>query len=122
MSDLIALRKALAVTSEGLAPEAKKAMAIEAIAQILDAIGRGVCFLGDWEKRCLAGAIVNLRAGKFDDSRTLARRALWPEENRRSSGVARFPLRPGMSDLAEFKRELDVARAMPVRGAPKRSG
>ena len=115
MSDIESLRKSLALSSEGLATEDKKKMAVDAITTIIDALGRGVGTFGEWEQRCLAASIITLRAGKYDDSRALARRAIWPEENRRNSGVARFPWRPGMLSLLELTRELDVARSMPPR-------
>ena len=94
MSDIETLRKSLALSSEGLASEDKKTMAIDAITKILDALEIGVGAFGEWEQRCLAASIIALRAGKYDDSRALARRAIWPEENRRNSGVARLLLRP----------------------------
>ena len=122
MCDVSALRKSLAISSEGLASEAKKKMAVEAIARILDALERGVCPLGEWEQRCLAAAIIALRAGKYDNARSLGRRAIWPEENRRISGVVRFPLRPGMLSLPELRRELDAARVMPARGKARQAG
>lgn len=115
MSDIEALRKSLALSSEGLASEDKKKMAVETITTIIDALGRGVGTFGEWEQRCLAAAIITMRSGKYDDARSLARRAIWPEENRRNSGVARFPLRPGMLSLAELTRELAIAREMPSR-------
>jgi len=115
MSDIEALRKSLALSSEGLPSEEKKKMAVDAITTIIDALGRGVGPFGEWEQRCLAAAIIALRAGKNDESRSLARRAIWPEENRRNSGVARLLLRPGMLTLDELTRELNVAVAMPSR-------
>lgn len=92
-------------------------MAQDAIRQILDAIESGVCPLGDWERRCLAAAITSLRGGKSNEARSRARRALWPEENRRNSAIVKFPPRPGMLTLAELRREFEAARAMPGRGA-----
>ena len=50
--------------------------------------------------------------GRFDQARTMARRALWPQENRTVASLAKFPLRPGMTNVAELKREFDAARAM----------
>jgi hypothetical protein len=114
---LIALRKSLVDSSEELPPEVRKQMAQDAIRQILDAIEGGVCPLGDWERRCLAAAITSLRGGKSNEARSRARRALWPEENRRNSAIVKFPPRPGMLTIAELRREFDAARAMPGRGA-----
>ena len=45
----------------------------------------------------------------------MARRSLWPQENRTVASVAKFPLKPGMSSVAELKREFDAARAMRSR-------
>ena len=115
MSDIEALRKSLALPSDGLASEDKKKMAVDAIATILEALGRGVGPFGEWEQRCLAAAIMTLRTGKYDEARSLARRAIWPEENRRNSSVARLLLRPGMLSLPELARELEVAKAMQGR-------
>jgi hypothetical protein len=115
MSAIENLRKSLALSSEGLSPEDKKKMAVAAITTILDALGRGVGPFGEWEQRCLAASIIALRASKYDDSRALARRAIWPEENRRNSGVARLLLRPGMLTLDELARELKIAQAMQPR-------
>lgn len=115
---LVALRKALAVDSEGLDTEAKKQMADDAIVRILDALKLGVLPLGMWEQRCLAAAIISIRGGRYDEARSMARRALWPEENRRISAIARFPLRPGMLSVDELGRELEAARAMKRRVAP----
>jgi hypothetical protein len=114
-SALIALRKSLADSSEDLSPEVRKQMAQDAIRQILVAIENGVCPLGDWERRCLAAAITSLRAAKSNEARSRARRALWPEENRRDAAIKQFPLKPGMSSLAELKHEFEAARAMPDR-------
>ena len=69
MSDIESLRKSLALSSEGLATEDKKKMAVDAITTIIDALGRGVGTFGEWEQRCLAASIITLRAGKYDDSR-----------------------------------------------------
>lgn len=115
MSDIETLRKSLALSSEGLSSEDKKKMAVAAITKILHALGRGVSTFGEWEQRCLAASIIALRASKYDDARALARRAIWPEENRRNSGVARLLLRPGMLTLDELARELKIAQAMPQR-------
>lgn len=115
MSDIETLRKSLAVPSEGLASEDKKTMAIDAITRILDALEQGVGTFGEWEQRCLAASIIALRAGKYDDSRALARRAIWPEENRRNSGVARLLLRPGMLTIPELRSEFRIAQSMPPR-------
>jgi hypothetical protein len=114
---LIALRKSLVDSPEELPPEVRKQMAQDAIRQILDAIESGVCPLGDWERRCLAAAITSLRGGKSNEARSRARRALWPEENRRNSAIVKFPPRPGMLTLAELRREFEAARAMPGRRA-----
>jgi hypothetical protein len=109
--ELIALRSSLAETVEELAPEAAKQVAQAVIRQILDAIESGVCPLGDWERRCLAAAITSLRGGRSNEARSRARRALWPEENRRSAAIAKFPVRPGMHTVAELKREFAAAMA-----------
>ncbi len=109
---LVALRKALADVVEELPEEGKRAIAETAITKILDAMETGICAVGDWEKRCLAAAITGIRGGRFDQARTMARRALWPQENRTVASLAKFPLRPGMSSVAELKREFDAARAM----------
>jgi hypothetical protein len=110
-SNLIALRKALAVVAEELSQEAKRQVAEHAIHQILDALKNGVCRLDTWEKRCLAAAIASIRGGRFDQARSMARRALWPEENRRDSAIPRFVLRPGTLSLDELTREFEAARA-----------
>lgn len=114
---LVALRKSLADVVEELPEEGKRAVAEVAITKILEAMEAGVCPLGDWERRCMAGAITSIRGGRFDQARTMARRALWPQENRTVASIAKFPLRPGMSTVAELKREFDAARAM--RRKPK---
>ena len=113
---LIALRKALATPNEGLDSDAKKKMSEDAVALVLDAMDKGVCTLGDWEKRCLAGAIVAIRSSKFDVARMCTRQALWPDENRRNASVAQLPPRPGMMTVPELRRELEAARALPRRG------
>jgi hypothetical protein len=113
---LIALRKSLAASTDGPAPEASREVAQAALRKILAAIEKGVCPLGDWERRCLAAAITSLRGGKTNEARTRARQALWPDENRRSAAVAKFPPRPGMMTLDELKREFAAALAMPRRG------
>jgi hypothetical protein len=109
---LSSLRKALAEVVEELPQEGKRKVAEEAITKILDGMEAGVCPLGDWERRCLAAAITSIRGGRFDQARTMARRALWPEENRRVASIAKFPLRPGMSSIGELKREFEAARTM----------
>src|SRR5580700_5108863 len=119
---LVSLRKTLAEVVEDLPQEGKRKIAEEAITKILDAIEAGVCPLGDWEKRCLAAAITGIRSGQFDQARSMARRALWPEENRRASALGRFPLRPGMSNVDELNREFEVARTARQRPVTKQSG
>jgi hypothetical protein len=109
---LVSLRKTLAEDVEELPQEGKRKVAEEAISKILDAIEAGICPLGDWERRCLAAAITTIRSGRFDQARTMARRALWPEENRRISSLAKFPVRPGMFSVDELKREFEAARAV----------
>jgi hypothetical protein len=109
---LVSLRKTLAEVVEELPQEGKRKIAEEAITKILDAIEAGVCRLGDWERRCLAAAITSIRSGRFDQARTMARRTLWPEENRRVASIAKFPLRPGMFSVDELKREFKAACAM----------
>ena len=119
--ELIALRSSLAAVSEGTAPGAGKQAAQDAVRQILGAIESGVCPIGDWERRCLAAAITSLRGGRFNEARSRARQALWPEENRRSAAVAKFPPRPGMITLDELKREFEAAMAMPGRAGSRAS-
>jgi hypothetical protein len=118
--ELIALRSSLAEVPEGLEAEGGKQVAQSAIRRILGAIESGVCPIGDWERRCLGGAITSLRGGRFNEARSLARRALWPEENRRSASIAKFPARPGMTTLDELKREFEAALAMPGRGGSRK--
>ena len=98
----------LSYSSEEVSPEVRKQMALDAICQILAAIEKGVCPLGDWERRCLAAAITSLRAAKSNEARSRARRALWPEENRRDAAIKQFPLKPGMSSLDELKHEFEA--------------
>jgi hypothetical protein len=74
-----------------------------------------VCPLGDWERRCLAAAITSLRGGHTHEARSRARQALWPQENRRSAAIGKFPLRPGMESVGGLTREFEAARAMPGR-------
>lgn len=114
---LIALRKTLAETVEENPQEEQGRTAEAVVAKILNAMEGGVCALGNWEMRCLAGAISSIRGRRYDQARTLARRSLWPEENRTVASIAKFPLRPGMSTVEEFKRELVAASA--VRRKPK---
>ena len=114
---LIALRKALAETVEENPQDDKGRIAEAVIAKILDAMEGGVCAAGDWEMRCLAGAIIGIRGRRYDQARTLARRSLWPEENRTVASIAKFPPRPGMSTVEELKRELVASSA--VRRKPK---
>ena len=119
MSDLIALRKALADDPNEPESVDKRKKAEDAIARILTAARQGVFTLGNWEKRCLAGAITSLRSGKFEQARSMARRTLWPQENRRDSALARFPLRPGMMNVDELGREFVAALAV-RRKTPER--
>src|SRR5690349_4517695 len=89
---LVALRKALGGGAEKLPHENQKQAAEDAIQKILTAFKDGVCRPDPWEMRCLAAAISNIRGGRFEQARSLARRALWPEENRRDSAIPRFVL------------------------------
>lgn len=109
---LALLRKTLAEVVEELPQQGKRSIAEEAITKILDAVEAGVCPLGDWERRCLAAAISSIRSGRLDQARTMARRALWPEENRRVASISKFPLKPGMFDVDELKREFKAACTM----------
>jgi len=109
---LALLRKTLAEVVEELPQEGKRKIAEGAITKILDAIEAGVCPLGDWERRCLAAAISSIRSARLDQARTMARRALWPEENRRVASIAKFPLKPGMFGVDELEREFEAACTM----------
>ena len=113
--DLADLRAVLAKSPPASTPEGKKKLAEEAIAQILDAVERGVCALGNWELKCLTGAIAAVEAGSYDMGRSKARKALWPEENRRESEVARFWVRQDMIDLAGLRRALASLQATAAR-------
>jgi hypothetical protein len=108
---LIALRKTLGDVVEDVSQGEKSKIAESVISKILDALEIGVCTLGNWETRCLSAAIISLRGGKFDQARTMARRALWPEENRTMASIAKFPARAGMSSVEELKREFVAACA-----------
>lgn len=120
-ADLIALRKSLGGAAEALSPEAGREVAQTVIRKILVAVESGVCPLGPWERRCLAGAITSLRGGRSNEARSRARRALWPEENRRGEAIARFTPGPGMSSLDELKREFEAALALPMRAGVRDS-
>ncbi len=109
---LASLRKTLTEVVEQLPQEEKRKIAEEAIAKILGSIEAGVCPLGNWERRCLAAAIASIRSGRFDQARTMARRALWPEENRRVASIAKFPISPGVFSVNELKREFKAACTM----------
>ena len=97
MSDIETLRKSLAVPSEGLASEDKKAMAIDAITRILDALEQGVGTFGEWEQRCLAASIIALQRGPRPRPPTSApcknpsarpKRPLWPRPSARPATTA----------------------------------
>lgn len=106
---LVSLRKTLSEVVGDLPQEGKRKIAEEAITKILDAIESGVCPLRDWERRCLAAAITSIRSGRFDQARTMARRALWPEENRRLASIVKFPVKPGMFSIEDLNREFKAA-------------
>jgi hypothetical protein len=112
-SELIALRKSLGGPLDGLPADVQKQIAGNAIELILDAVERGVVPLGDWEKRCLAEALQQLRGHHHELARAAARRALWPDENRRASEIRKHPLRPGLTTLVEFRRSLAAVRELP---------
>ena len=113
--DLADLRAALAKSPPASTPEGKKKLAEDAVAQILDAVERGVCPLGKWELRCLTAAIAAMEAGSYDTGRSRARKALWPEENRRDSEVARYGVRRDLRDLEGLRRALASFQATAAR-------
>ena len=108
--ELIALRKRLGVPLEGLAPDMQKQIAETAIDEVLDGVEHGVVPLDDWEKRCLAEALEQLRGRRHTLARAAARRALWPTENRRASEIRKHPLRPGLTTLGDLRGALSRAR------------
>ena len=114
---LIPLRKTLSEAVEENPQEEQGRIAETVVSKILDAMEGGVCALGNWEMRCLAGAIISIRGRRYDQARTLARRSLWPEGNRTVASIAKFPLRPGMSTVEELKREFVATSA--VRRKPE---
>lgn len=117
-SALLSLRKTLTEVVEQLPQEGERQIAERAITKILDAVEAGVCPLGDWERRCLGAAISSIRSGRFDQARTMARRALWPEENRRLSSITKFPVQPGMFNVDELSRAFRAACTVNRAGKP----
>ena len=111
--ELIALRKSLGGPLDGLPADVRKQIAGNAIELVLDGVERGFVPLGDWEKRCLAEALQQLRGHHHELARGAARRALWPDENRRASEIRKHPIRPGMTTLEEFRRLLATVRELP---------
>ena len=111
--ELIALRKSLGGPLDGLPADVRKQIAGNAIELVLDGVERGFVPLEDWEKRCIAEALQQLRGHHHELARAAARRALWPHENRRASEIRKHPLRPGMTTLAEFRHLLAAARELP---------
>ena len=112
--ELIDLRKALA-TAAPSAPDAKKKQAEDAVEQILDAIEQGVLHLGNWELRCLSAALHLAQGGDYDTARTIARKAIWPRENRRDAEVARYRIGHDMLTLDGLRRALASLRTSPAR-------
>src|SRR5204862_7310788 len=94
--ELIALRKRLGGPLEGLPADTQKQIGVAAIDQVLDGVEHGVLALDDWEKRCLAEALEQLRGRRFELARAAARRALWPAANRRGAEIRKHPVRPGL--------------------------
>jgi hypothetical protein len=111
--ELVALRKRIGGPIEGLPAETQKQIAVAAVEQILDGIEHEVVALEDWEKRCLAEALEQLRGRRYELARAAARRTLWPEENRRAAEIRRLPVRPGLTTLDELRRALSTAREIP---------
>ena len=111
---LVALRKSIGGPIEGLPADIQKQIAIAAIDHVLDGVEHGVLSLGDWEKRCLAEALEQLRGRRFELGRAAARRALWPVENRRGSEIRKHPVRPGLTTLAELRQALSKVRELPA--------
>src|SRR3954471_14570124 len=91
---LIALRKTLSDTVGDNAQEEQGRIAEAVVAKILDAEESGVYALGNWEMRCLPGAIISIRGSRYDQARTLARRSLWSEENRTAANLRHVRLPP----------------------------
>jgi hypothetical protein len=111
--ELISLRKSLGGPLDGLPVDVQKQIAGNAIELVLDGVERGFVSLEDWEKRCIAEALQQFRGHHHELARAAARRALWPNENRRASQIRKHPIRPGMTTLVEFRRLLATARALP---------
>jgi hypothetical protein len=111
--ELIALRKSLGGPLNGLPVDVQRQIAGNVIELVLDGIERGSVSLGDWEKRCIAEALQQLRGRHYELARAAARRALWPDENRRASEIRKHPIRPGMTTLVEFRRLLATVRELP---------
>jgi hypothetical protein len=111
--ELIDLRKSLGGPLDGLPADVQKQIAGNAVELVLDGVEHGVVPLGDWEKRCIAEALQQLRGHHHELARAAARRALWPHENRRASEIRKHPIRPGLTTLAEFRRSLAIVRELP---------
>jgi hypothetical protein len=111
--ELIALRKSLGGPLDGLPVDVQKQIAGTAIELVLDGVEHGVVPLEDWEKRCIAEALEQFRGRHYERARAAARRALWPDENRRASEIRKHPIRPGMTTLTDFRRLLANAREIP---------
>lgn len=112
-NELIAVRKSLGGPLNGLPVDVQKQIAGNAIELVLDGVERGVVPLEDWEKRCIAEALEQFRGRHYERARAAARRALWPDENRRASEIRKHPIRPGMTTLVDFRRLLATARELP---------
>lgn len=117
MSDIEALRKSLSLSAEGKSADEKRQMAVDAIAKVITALESGAGTFGPWEQHHLTIALSSLLAGKHEDARSLARRAIWPEENRRAAaGRGPRARREAMPTLPELKSGLEAAASMRLPG------
>jgi hypothetical protein len=113
--EIIELRQKLSEAPADSTAIAKKKHVEDAIAEILDAVERDVCQLGNWEARCIGAAITALDSRNYDGARTMARKALWPVDNRRDSAMGKYRPRADMLTLAGLRRAFASARAIPPR-------
>ena len=91
----------------------RKQLAEEAIGDVLAAVSRGFWPFDDWTRHCLATAITDMQAGRYDAARIDAAAAICPIESRDPTYVASGKPN-GIQTVGDLKRELAKLRTQPV--------
>jgi hypothetical protein len=88
-----------------------KEWAIGGVTDVIDAMECGLWTLGDWERNCIAAAIIQIHAGNYASAQNFALKALLPATKRREGAIMRGVGAQELT-LSDLKVRLEHAREL----------